>query len=139
MTTPPTNPVPKTPGQPPATKPNPKSAKPAKPPLPDALKMTKHTIILDHANPDTKALYSLDASELTRGLQHHLEAVKAPLVLLASAWSTAPFYKNFILTFSGIVPFTDITKYNSVLFGPFGSQCRAAPTAGYQSILISGV
>ena len=51
----------------------------------------------------------------------------------------APFYKNFILTFSGIVSFTDITKYNSVLFGPFGPNCHATPTAGYQSILISGV
>ena len=123
----------------PALKPGPKSTKPTKPPLPDALKTTKHTIILDHTQPGTKALYSLNAGELTLGLQCHLEAVKAPLVLLASAWSTAPFYKNFILTFSGIVPFTDITKYNSVLFGPFGPNCRAAPTAGYQSILISGV
>ena len=52
---------------------------------------------------------------------------------------TAPFYKNFILTFSGIVNYTDITKYDSVLFGPFGKNCRAALTAGYQSILISSV
>ena len=103
------------------------------------MKTTKHTIILDHTNPDTKGLYSLNAGELTLGLQRHLETVKAPLVLLARTWSTAPFYKNFILTFSGIVPFTDITKYNSILFGPFGPNCRAAPTAGYQSILISGV
>jgi hypothetical protein len=128
----------------PTTKPGPsptgpKSLRPTKPPLPDALKTTKHTIILDHTNADTKALYALDAGELTRGLQRHLEAVKAPLVLLAGAWSTAPFYKNFILTFSGIVQYTDITKYNSVLFGPFGSNCCTAPTAGYQSILISGV
>ena len=123
-------------GPPPAS---PKSLRPTKPPLPDALKTTKHTIILDHTNADTKALYALDAGELTRGLQHHLEAVKAPLVLLAGAWSTTPFYKNFILTFSGIVQYTDITKYNSILFGPFGSNCRAAPMAGYQSILISGV
>jgi hypothetical protein len=112
---------------------------PAKPPLPDALKTTKYTIILDHTAPTAKALYSLDAGTLTRGLQTHLETVKAPLVLLAGSWSSAPFYKNFILTFSGIVNFTDITKYNSVLFGPFGSNCRGAPTAGYQSILISGV
>jgi hypothetical protein len=121
------------------TKPATKPAKPTKPPLPDALKTTKHTIILDHTLPDTKALYSLNAGELTLGLQRHLEAVKAPLVLLAGTWSTAPFYKNFILTFSGVVPFTDITKYNSILFGPFGPNCRAAPTVGYQSILISGV
>ena len=117
----------------------PKPTKPTKPPLPDALKTTKHTIILDHTNPETKGLYSLDAGELTRGLQNHLEAVKAPLVLLAGAWSMAPFYKNFILTFSGMIPFTDITKYNSIFFGPFGPNCRAAPTAGYQSILISSV
>ena len=127
------------PGPAPSTKPGPKSTKPTKPPLPDALKTTKHTIILDHTNPDTKALYSLNAGELTLGLQRHLETVKAPLVLLARTWSTAPFYKNFILTFSGVVPFTDITKYNTVLFGPFGPNCRMAPTAGYQSILISGV
>ena len=123
----------------PATKPGSKLTKPTKPPLPDALKTTKHTIILDHTLPDTKTLYSLNAGELTLGLQRHLEAVKAPLVLLARSWSTAPFYKNFILTFSGVVPFTDITRYNSILFGPFGPNCRAAPTAGYQSILISGV
>ena len=126
---PPTTTAQKIQGQPPTT--GPKSLHPTKPPLPDALKTTKHTIILDHANPDTKALYTLDASELTRGLQRHLDTVKAPLVLLTGAWSTAPFYKNFILTFSGIVPFTDITKYNSVLFSPFGPNCRAAPTAGY--------
>ena len=123
----------------PPAKPGSKSTRPEKPPLPDALKTTKHTIILDHSNPETRSKYSLDAGELTHGLQKHLEAVKAPLVLLAGAWSTAPFYKNFILTFSGIVSYTDITKFNSVLFGPFGDNCRAAPTAGYQSILISGV
>ena len=105
-----------------------KPVRPAKPPLPDALKMIKHTIILDHTHPDTNRKYSMDAGELTRGLQRHLEAVKAPLVLLTGAWSTAPFYKNFILTFSGVVNYTDITKYNSVLFGPFGDNCRAAPT-----------
>ena len=119
-------------------KPNKPNA-PTKPPLPDALKTTKYTIILDHTNPAAKSLYAMDTGSLTRGLQTHLETVKAPLVLLAGAWSAAPFYKNFILTFSGIVNFTDITKYNSVLFGPFGSHCRAAPTAGYQSVLISGV
>ena len=117
----------------------PSKSKPQKPPLPDALKTTKHTIILDHANPETRTKYAMDAGEITRGLQKHLEAVKAPLILLAGAWSTAPFYKNFILTFSGIVNFSDITKYDAVLFGPFGNNCRAAPTAGYQSILISGV
>ena len=134
-----------TPTIPTPTKPGPKPIRPvkptppAKPPLPDALKTTKYTIILDHTAPTAKALYALDAGTLTRGLQTHLETVKAPLVLLAGSWSSAPFYKNFILTFSGIVNFTDITKYNSILFGPFGSNCRAAPTAGYQSILISGV
>ena len=84
----------------PTTKPGSKPTKPTKPPLPDALKTTKHTIILDHTLPDTKALYSLNAGELTLGLQRHLEAIKAPLVLLAGSWSTAPFYKNFILTVS---------------------------------------
>jgi hypothetical protein len=117
----------------------PKSLRKPEPPLPNALKTTKHTIILNHTHPDTKSRYNMDASEITRGLQHHLEAVKAPLVLLAGTWSTAPFYKNFILTFSGIINFTDITKYNLVLFGPFGPNCHAAPVAGYQSILISGV
>ena len=134
----PTKPAPKPSGQPPTTT-RPKSLCPTKPPLPDALKTMKHTIILDHTNPATKALYALDAGELTRGLQRHLETVKALLILLAGAWSTTPFYKNFILTFSGIVQFTDITKYNSILFGPFGPNCCATPTAGYQSILISSV
>ena len=81
----------------------------------------------------------MDATEVTRGLQRHLEVVKAPLVLLAGAWLTAPFYKNFILTFSGIVNFADITKYDLVLFGPFRTNCHTALTAGYQSILISSV
>ena len=63
----------------------------------------------------------------------------SPLVLLAGAWSTAPFYKNFILTFSGIVNYTDITKFDSILFGPFSENCHTASTAGYQSILISDV
>ena len=131
--------TPKPPALTSVNKQSPKSLHPSKPPLPDALKTMKHTIILDHVNRDTKAKYSIDAGELTRGLQRHLETVKAPLVLLAGAWSTAPFYKNFILTFSGIVNYTDITKYNSVLLRPFSSNCRTAPTAGYQSILISGV
>ena len=116
-----------------------RTSKPPKPPLPDALKTTKYTIILDHTNPNSKSFYTLDVAALTRGLQTHLETVKAPLVLLAGTWSSAPFYKIFFLTFSGIINFTDITKYNSILFGPFGSNCCAAPTAGYQSILISGV
>ena len=81
----------------------------------------------------------MDAGEITRGLQHHLGTIKAPLILLAGAWSTAPFYKNFILTFSGIVNFSDIIKYDSVLFGPFGPNCCTAPMASYQSILISGI
>jgi hypothetical protein len=81
----------------------------------------------------------MDASKITRGLQCHLKTVKAPLILLAGAWSMAPFYKNFILMFSGIINFSDITKYDSILFSPFGPNCRAAPTAGYQSILISSV
>ena len=38
---------------------------PAKPPLPDALKTTKYTIILDHTALTAKALYALDASSLT--------------------------------------------------------------------------
>ena len=133
---------PATPAKPNPTKPTPttlKTLRPQKPPLPDDLKTTKHTIILDHTNPETRSKYSLDAGELTHSLQKHLEAVKAPLVLLAGAWSTAPFYKNFILTFSGIVNYTDITKFDSILFGPFGTNCCAAPTAGYQSILISEV
>jgi hypothetical protein len=81
----------------------------------------------------------MDAGDLTRGLQCHLEAVKAPLVLLTGAWSTTPFYKNFILTFSDIINFSDITKYDSILFRPFGPNCHMALTARYQSILISGI
>ena len=81
----------------------------------------------------------LGCSEDAEHLQKHLEVVKAPLILLAGAWSTAPFYKNFILTFSSIVNYTNITKFDSILFGPFGNNCCTAPTARYQSILISGV
>ena len=138
-TTPMNQAAPKTTATTPGPKLGPKPLCPPKPPLPDALKTMKHTIILDHANPETRVKYSMDAREVTQGLQRHLEMVKAPLVLLARAWLTAPFYQNFILTFSSIVNFADITKYDSVLFGPFGTNCHAAPTAGYQSILISGV
>jgi hypothetical protein len=123
----------------PSTTSGPKSLWKVKPPLPDTLKTIKHTIILDHAHPDMNSRYSMDAEEITRGLQRHLKTVKAPLVLLAGAWSTAPFYKNFILMFSGIVNFSDITKYDSILFGPFGPNCHAAPMASYQSILISSI
>ena len=65
-TTSPTNPskpTPKSSGPPPAAA-GPKSLRPTKPPLLDALKTTKHTIILNHTHPDTKALYALDAGEL---------------------------------------------------------------------------
>ena len=78
-----TQPIHKPPNTTPGSKPDPKSLRPPKPPLLDALKTMKHTIILDHANPDTKAKYSMDAGEVTCGLQCHLEAVKAPLILLA--------------------------------------------------------
>ena len=49
----------------PGLKLGPKTLCPPKPPLPDALKTTKHTIILDHANPETRVKYSMDTGEIT--------------------------------------------------------------------------
>lgn len=116
-----------------------RKAKPTPKPRPEALRTMKHTIILDHSRPETCKLYLQDAGSLTCDLQSRLEAIKYPLTLLDGAWSTAPFYKNFILTFSGTINFQDITKYNSILFAHFGENCHTAPMAGYQSILISGI
>jgi hypothetical protein len=110
-----------------------------KPRTPDALRMTHYSIILNHSNPDIREMLSLDAHRIFCNIRADLEKVNAPLTLLAGHWSSAVINKNFILTFTGLQKREDIAKYDSVLFRPFGPGCRGAPTAGYRSILLSGV
>jgi hypothetical protein len=110
-----------------------------KPRTPDALRTTRYSVILNHSNPDIREMLGLDAHRIFRNIRADLEKVNAPLTLLAGHWSSAVINKNFILTFAGLQKREDIAKYDSVLFHPFGPGCRGAPTAGYRSILLSGV
>jgi hypothetical protein len=123
-----------TPPPPPKSKPQ-----PLKPRTPDALRTTRYSIILNHSRPDIRELLSIDASRIFRTIRADLEKINAPLTLLAGHWSSAVINKNFILTFAGIQKRDDIAKYDSVLFRPFGPGCCGAPTAGYRSVLLSGV
>jgi hypothetical protein len=110
-----------------------------KPRTPDALRTTRYSIILNHSNPDIREMLGLDAHRIFRNIRADLEKANAPLTLLAGHWSSAVINKNFILTFAGLQKREDIAKYDSVLFRTFGPRCRGAPTAGYRSILLSGV
>jgi hypothetical protein len=121
-----------------APTPNPKP-QPIKPKVPDALRTTHYSIILNHSRPDIREMLGIDANRIFRTIQADLEKVNAPLTLLAGHWSFAVINKNFILTFAGIQQRDDIAKYDSVMFRPFGPDCRGAPMAGYRSVLLSGV
>jgi hypothetical protein len=110
-----------------------------KPKVPDALRTTRYSIILNHSRPDIREMLGIDANRLFRTIRSDLEKVNAPLTLLAGHWSSAVINKNFILTFAGLQKRDDIAKYDSILFRPFGPDCRGAPTAGYRSVLLGGV
>jgi hypothetical protein len=84
-------------------------------------------------------MLGIDANQIFRNIRAELEKVNSPLTLLAGHWSSAVINKNFILTFAGLQNRDDIAKYDSVLFRPFGPDCRGAPTAGYWSVLLGGV
>jgi hypothetical protein len=117
------------------------TAKPqlVRPRVPDALRTTRYSIILNHSRPDIRAMLGIDANQIFRTIHAELEKVNSPLTLLARHWSSAVINKNFILTFAGLQNRDDIAKYDSVLFRPFGPDCRGAPTAGYRSVLLGGV
>jgi hypothetical protein len=122
------------------SRPTPKSKpQPIKPRTPDALRTTRYSVILNHSCPDICELLAIDASRIFRNIRADLEKINAPLTLLAGHWSSAVINKNFILTFAGVQKRDDIAKYDSVLFRPFGPGCRGAPTAGYRTVLLSGV
>jgi hypothetical protein len=110
-----------------------------KPRVPDALRTTRYSIILNHSRPDIREMLGIDANRIFRTIRADLEKVNAPLTLLAGHWSSAVINKNFILTFAGLQKRDDIAKYDAVLFRPFGPDCRGAPTARYRSVLLSGV
>jgi hypothetical protein len=110
-----------------------------KPKIPDVLRTTGYSIILNHSRPDIREMLGIDANRIFRTIRSDLEKVNAPLTLLAGHWSSAVINKNFILTFAGIQKWDDIAKYDSILFRPFGPNCRGAPTAGYRLVLLGGV
>jgi hypothetical protein len=110
-----------------------------KPRVPNALRTTRYSIILNHSRPDIREMLGIDANHIFRSIRSDLEKVNAPLTLLAGHWSSAVINKNFILTFAGLQKRDDIAKYESILFRPFGPDCRGAPTAGYHSVLLGGV
>jgi hypothetical protein len=128
------SPTPAKPSTTPKTKPQ-----PIKPRTPDALRTTRYSVILNHSRPDIRELLGVDASRIFRNIRADLERVNAPLTLLAGHWSSALINKNFILTFAGVQQQDELAKYDSIFFCPFGPGCRGAPTAGYRTVLLSGV
>jgi hypothetical protein len=118
---------------------SPVKIRPIKPQVPDALRSTRYSIILNHSRPDIREMLGIDAGRIFRTIGADLKRVNAPLTLLAGHWSSVTINKNFILTFSGVQKRDDIAKYNLVFFRPFGSDCRGAPTAGYRTALLCGV
>jgi hypothetical protein len=119
-----------------ASKPKPKP----KPPIPKALKTTNYVIILDHSSPQTH-LYRTEQMTYTIHLQEALKCAHASIHLLTGRWSNpTSACCNFILCFEGKSSFTDISKYNKILFEPFGGDvCRGVPSAGYASVIFNNV
>jgi hypothetical protein len=118
------------------SKPKPKP----KPPTPEALKTTNYVIILDHSSPQTH-LYRTKQTTYTICLQEALKCTHASICLLTRRWSNpTSARRNFILCFEGKLFFTDISKYNKILFDPFGGDvCRGVPSAGYASVIFNNV
>jgi hypothetical protein len=103
-----------------------------KPSTPDALKTTNYIVILDHSSPQTH-LYRTEQTSYTIHLQEALKHTEASIHLLTGRWSNpTSTQRNFILCFKGKLSFTDISKYNKILFDPFGGDiCRGVPSVGY--------
>jgi hypothetical protein len=109
-------------------------------PLPEALATTEYVVILDHSAHTPSSLHTIDPSKFVRATQDRLRAVKSPLNLLSGRWS-APnsFRKNFVFVFAGKLAFADISKFDQILFDPFGPRCRGVPNLGFASVMFNGV
>jgi hypothetical protein len=103
-------------------------------PLPEALATTEYVVILDHSARTPSSLHTIDPSKFVRATQDKLRAVRSPLNLLSGRWS-APnsFCKNFVFVFAGKLAFADISKFDSILFDPFGPRCHGVPNSGFVS------
>jgi hypothetical protein len=114
--------------------------KPQPRPLPEALATTKYVVILDHSAKTPSLLHTIDPSKFVRATQDKLRAVKSTLNLLSGRWS-APnsFRKNFVFVFAGKLAFGDISKFDAILFDPFGPNCRGVPNSGFASVMFNGV
>jgi hypothetical protein len=64
-----------------------------------------------------------------------LRATKSQLTLLSGQWST---FSNFVLTFVGSIPFTDILKEAQALTQPFPG-ATLVPSAGLSKVTFNGV
>jgi hypothetical protein len=99
-------------------------------------------VVLDHANSSltAAALHRVDPSSFIRATRDKLRAVKSPLMLLAGRWS-APhsLRKNFVYSFAGELSLGEMAKYDTILFEPFGKNCRGVPEAGFASVMFNGV
>jgi hypothetical protein len=76
-----------------------------------------------------------DPLVVTQQMQASLRAAKSPLVLLSGRWSTT---SNFVLTFAGSIPFTDILRESQTLTQPFPG-ANLVPSAGLSKVTFNGV
>jgi hypothetical protein len=85
-------------------------------------------------------LHAVAKERFVRATQDKLRAVKSPLNLLSGQWS-APnsFRKNFVFVFAGKLAFVDISKFDNILFDPFGPCCHSVPNSGFASVMFNGV
>src|SRR5487761_1464775 len=123
------------PAPPTSAPPHPSNQK-QKPPIPEALKKTEYTIILPV--PLQRGIRPpLEPDVAVRHIQAELTRVHTDITLLAGRWSShIAFRKNIILTFAGSIPLDRISKYDSILFTPFGSGCRGVPVTGYRNVML---
>src|SRR5487761_1890976 len=110
-----------------------------KPRILEALKKTKYTIILPI--PLQRGIRPpLEPDVAVRHIQSELTRVHADVTVLAGQWSShIAFRKNIILTFAGSIPLDRISKYDSILFHPFGSRCRSVPVTGYRNVMLTHI
>jgi hypothetical protein len=127
----------------PATPSPPPPAAPSRPPphpLPDVLSTTEYTVILDATSAPTFPEHiKRDPSSLVRLIQNNLLSKAAEIKVVSGRWSSQEIKKNFIFKLEGKPSLDTISKYNDILFRPFGSNCRAAPTKGYRQVILGWV
>jgi hypothetical protein len=127
---------------PPSTSPSPptKPIRPPPRPLPDALSTTEYTVILDaNSTPAFPEHIKRDPSGLVRSVQNNLKTKAAEIKVVSGRWSSQEIKKNFIFKLEGKPSLDTISKYNDILFRPFGPNCRAAPTEGYRQVILGWV